>query len=106
MMSARSEFWHQRNMESSVKRKLLVVSMGCVIAGCGIGTDSKKEETAASMLAGVMPTPTSTSANKVISISSYPAAVDTPQLVVRNSANQRVEFWTSIDADGFTVLGA
>jgi hypothetical protein len=55
MMSARSEFWHKRNMESSVKRKLLVVSMGCVIAGCGIGTDSKKEETAASMLAAVMP---------------------------------------------------
>ncbi len=86
-----------------MKRKLLVVSMGCVIAGCGIGTDSKKEETAASMLAGVMPTPTSTSANKVISISSYPAAVDTPQLVVRNSANHTVEFWTTIDADGSTV---
>lgn len=58
MMSTRSEFWHQRNMESSVKRKLLVVSMGCVIAGCGIGKDSKNEETAASMLAAVMPSNT------------------------------------------------
>ena len=38
-----------------MKRKLLVVSMGCVIAGCGIGKDSKNEETAASMLAAVMP---------------------------------------------------
>lgn len=62
MMSTRSEFWHQRNMESSVKRKLLVVSMGCVIAGCGIGKDSKNEETAASMLAAVMPSNASASA--------------------------------------------
>lgn len=63
MMSARSEFWHKRNMESSVKRKLLVVSMGCVIAGCGIGKDSKNEETAASMLAAVMPSNASASAS-------------------------------------------
>lgn len=45
-----------------MKRKLLVVSMGCVIAGCGIGKDSKNEETAASMLAAVMPSNASASA--------------------------------------------
>lgn len=91
-----SDMWEDWNM----LKKLLIVSMGITLAGCG----ASSKEDAASMLASVSPANTNkTATTAVTTVATYPSGGSLAQLRVSNALGQSVEFWNTTNSDGQIV---